>query len=236
MRSSLHQRLQRILEPTVILAAVATVPLAVVESRYRSPALDALDWLIWALFAAELVALLATAPDRRRFLASNVLLLVVVALSFPLLPAVASLSRLARLVPALRFVVLVVRAVPALRRTVGRTHHGIYGACLTVLVVTAGGAAFTIVEPTVRGDFWSGLWWAVVTVTTVGYGDISPATVSGRVVAVFLMLTGIGLTATVAATIAAHLVDQDSDEDHGRLLDRLDRIERLLEAQAERRG
>ena len=71
------------------------------------------------------------------------------------------------------------------------------------------------------------LWWALVTTTTVGYGDYFPVTPEGRGVAVLLMLLGISLLSVVTANIAAFFVEQNADaqDDVSR---RLDRIEQLL--------
>lgn len=57
------------------------------------------------------------------------------------------------------------------------------------------------------------LWWAFVTVTTVGYGDIAPVTDEGRMLAVILMLAGISLIGIVTATLASWVVAQASDEE-----------------------
>ena len=57
--------------------------------------------------------------------------------------------------------------------------------------------------PPVFENYGDSLWWAVVTVTTVGYGDIVPETTQGRVVATMLMFTGIALLGTVAASLAS---------------------------------
>ena len=76
--------------------------------------------------------------------------------------------------------------------------------------------------------FWEGIWWAIVTVTTVGYGDITPQSPGGRMVAILLMLSGVGLTSTIAASVAAHFVAQESGADLKTLSQKLDRIESLL--------
>jgi voltage-gated potassium channel len=57
-------------------------------------------------------------------------------------------------------------------------------------------------------NFGEALWWAIVTTTTVGYGDKFPATLGGRAVASLLMLTGIGLIGTLAATFSNALIKQ----------------------------
>ena len=57
------------------------------------------------------------------------------------------------------------------------------------------------------------VWWSITTVTTVGYGDLSPVTAMGRVVAVALMLGGITLVGTVTATLASWIVQRVAEED-----------------------
>ena len=78
-------------------------------------------------------------------------------------------------------------------------------------------------------SFWSGVWWAVVTATTVGYGDIAPTSPGGRAIAVVLMLVGVGLVATLAAAIAAYFVGKDDESESQAVEQRLERIEAVLE-------
>ncbi|MDQ3990868.1 MAG: potassium channel family protein, partial [Actinomycetota bacterium] len=121
-----------------------------------------------------------------------------------------------------------------LRRALGRRGL-VYVAAIAVLLVMVGGALVSLLEPDLaEGGFWSGVWWAIVTTTTVGYGDISPGTLGGRLIAVALMLVGIGLVATLAASVAAYFVGKEqerpagADSDLSDIRMRLARIERLL--------
>ncbi len=77
-------------------------------------------------------------------------------------------------------------------------------------------------------SFPDALWWAIVTATTVGYGDHFPLSVEGRAVAVVLMMVGIGALGIVTANIAAFFIESDEADANQEVLDRLDRIERAL--------
>ena len=76
-----------------------------------------------------------------------------------------------------------------------------------------------------------GIWWAVATATTVGYGDISPKTPGGRVVGMLLMLLGIGLVGVFTGLVASYFVGEDEAEmasEITRLHERLHAIEDAL--------
>ena len=83
-------------------------------------------------------------------------------------------------------------------------------------------------------SFGDALWWAVVTATTVGYGDLSPVTSTGRVIAVVLMFVGIGVIGAFTATIASWFIEQEHMADRPQQGDdvrrRLDAIDAKLDA------
>ena len=91
------------------------------------------------------------------------------------------------------------------------------------------GYLFYVSEPDVR-DLGDGIWWALVTITTVGYGDITPVTTLGRVVASSLMLLGLGLIATITAIVSAkfiqNFVDHHTNDD---VLEKLDEMQLELD-------
>ncbi len=96
------------------------------------------------------------------------------------------------------------------------------------LVLIAGG-----LERVVEGETFTSLglsyWWAMETVTTVGYGDVVPHTVPGRFVGSLLMLTGIALIPTLTSVIVSTLLAKQRDEDQERLEAMLTRVEQRLE-------
>lgn len=70
---------------------------------------------------------------------------------------------------------------------------------------------------------WDGVWWAVVTVTTVGYGDLYPKDVEGRIIGIVLMFVGIGFLSVLTATVASRFIKTDTGSDE--VLETLRRIE-----------
>ena len=91
------------------------------------------------------------------------------------------------------------------------------------------GYLFYVSEPDVR-NLGDGIWWALVTITTVGYGDITPVTTLGRIVASSLMLLGLGLIATITAIVSAkfiqNFVDHHTNDD---VLEKLDEMQLELD-------
>jgi voltage-gated potassium channel len=127
-----------------------------------------------------------------------------------------------------------VRGLGELRQVLARRGLVFVG-ITTVLLILAGAAALELVEPkTVRGGFLDGIWWAIVTASTVGYGDIAPATFGGRAIAVVLMLSGIGLISTFSASVTSYFVGQQEAADLKEVRERLARIERMLAEMTQR--
>jgi voltage-gated potassium channel len=95
-------------------------------------------------------------------------------------------------------------------------HHSLFRVLIAVAATLFLGAWLVLLfEENAKGsnihDYPDSLWWAIVTVTTVGYGDRFPVTEGGRVVAVVLMLVGIGLIGVLTATVASVFVKEHTD-------------------------
>jgi voltage-gated potassium channel len=113
------------------------------------------------------------------------------------------------------------------------THRGLHFVLMAVTaIVVVGSGVELIFEQHARGtnihNFGESLWWAIVTVTTVGYGHNYPVTTGGRCVAVVIMLVGIGLIGAVTATVASYLVEEQADLEKADLSRRLEHIEEML--------
>jgi voltage-gated potassium channel len=196
------ERIQRRLEPLIIFATLLALPVLVlqgvdVDEPWSSIA-DFLDWVIWGVFLGQLVIMLAVVPHRRRWLAEHPLDVAIAVLTPPVVPSTLSSIRLLRLLPLLRLLRLAELARGAFSLAGVR-----YAALLAVLTAFAGGQAFAEVEGVSDG---TGLYWALSTMTTVGYGDVVPHTGAGRVIAVVVMLVGIGFVAVLTGAIAQRFI------------------------------
>src|SRR6187397_2062277 len=80
----------------------------------------------------------------------------------------------------------------------------------TTAVVVGAGILISVLASEEYPDVWVGMWWALQTVTTVGYGDVAPAHVAGRLVGAVVMLQGIALLAIVTAVITSTFVARAS--------------------------
>jgi voltage-gated potassium channel len=106
-------------------------------------------------------------------------------------------------------------------------------ALATLLVTIACGVVMRFVDSEEFSNVWLGLWWAVQTVTTVGYGDVVPHRAEGRIVATVLMLFGIGFLTVVTAVITAAFLEtvrhRLGDPSQARLEQKLDDLDARLE-------
>ncbi|WP_378147814.1 potassium channel family protein [Cnuibacter sp. UC19_7] len=170
----------------------------------QGPAADITENVIlvtWTAFIIDYVVRLVLAKGRWRWFRHHLFDLAIIVL--PML----------RPLRLLRLVTL----VAILNRTAGTAFRGrvaIYVAGGSALLVFVAALAVFDAERDVPDasitSFGDALWWAFVTITTVGYGDYSPVTFEGRVIAVFLMLGGIALLGTVTATLASWIVERVS--------------------------
>src|SRR5947207_2114770 len=75
----------------------------------------------------------------------------------------------------------------------------------TAVVVVGGGVLIRVLDHSEYSNIWVGMWWSIQTVTTVGYGDVTPRHASGRLVGVIVMLEGISFLAIITAVITSSL-------------------------------
>ncbi|PKL37105.1 hypothetical protein CVV38_04460 [Candidatus Peregrinibacteria bacterium HGW-Peregrinibacteria-1] len=119
--------------------------------------------------------------------------------------------RLLRLIRVVRIIARIRRVAVVADKIADNSSKYIYIASITATVILAGAVSFFSVEfgpnPNVA-NFFDAVWWAVVTATTVGYGDIFPITWEGRLIGMVLMFFGIGLVGTTAGLVGNHFLNR----------------------------
>jgi voltage-gated potassium channel len=220
------ERMAKRFEVPVLVAALLVIPVIAIEQsavgdRWKSIA-GALNWLIWLVFLGELIAMLAVVPNRWAWLRRHPLEVAIVVLTPPFLPASLQAARVLRLLRLLRLI----RLAPLARRLFSL--EGVrYAAVLALVTALGGGAAFSAAEGR-DVSAWDGLWWAVTTMTTVGYGDISPQTDLGKVIAMGVMLVGIGFIAILTAALAERFVAAQVREETAEVTEEVEEAEEAL--------
>lgn len=165
--------------------------------------LNIVQWVSWIAFAADLIFGLYRAKDKKKYLMKHPLEVAAVLLPF---------LRPLRLLRVISFGSLVIQKV-----AIGRQFAITIKVIITsIFVAYISAVQITIIERGIDGsnikNFGDGLWWAITTVTTVGYGDRFPTTTEGRFLAVGLMIMGISLMGVITASVASWFVKMGQGE------------------------
>ena len=197
------------------------------------------DWLVWLAFLLETVILTAQVKNKRSYLFGNWLNLLIITAGFPWFWQYAPLIGMLRSVRLVLVLALLLRMSKSARKLLAQHRLGttLIVAFFTMLL---SGIIMSRIDPSV-GDVWDGMWWAWVTMATVGYGDVVPHTGAGRLFASLVVLFGVVLISLLTANLAAFFIGSDvekiehEERESDRLLQdiaaRLERVERMLEAQ-----
>jgi voltage-gated potassium channel len=187
---------------SLIFLVIIILPLAHPLTQTWRNNLDRIDILIWISFAIDYFGKLFIAFNKKLFFNTHIFELMIV-----IMPALRPL-RLLRLIPLVGYFFKYAR-----RTLSGRLLQ--YVSLLAVLLTTPSVVLMYEIEKNVpRGNIKSlgdSVWWAITTVTTVGYGDHYPITTIGRIIAVVVMMVGISLIGVLTASIASWFVKSDEE-------------------------
>ncbi|HEV7448917.1 MAG TPA: ion transporter [Candidatus Paceibacterota bacterium] len=166
---------------------------------------DAIDFCIGFVFLCEFVIKLILAPNKWAYWRSNWWYLLA---SIPISTPATQALRLLRLIRLARLLRLG-EGTKEIRRFASGTHLA-YILTVWGIIVFLGTLAFFAAEHATNphvGTLFDSFWWAISTVTTIGYGDIYPMTVAGRLIAIVLMITGVGTSGIFTALVAKFFLE-----------------------------
>lgn len=169
--------------------------------------LDISDNIIWFIFVLDYIVRLILSENKLRFVENNKIDLISIIPFNSIFQSLrifrfARLLKLSRLSKLVRFAVLVYKFKNKIDKFL-KTNNFQYALVITIIIVFLGAYGISVTE---NKTFDDSLWWSFVTATTVGYGDISPETNIGRIIASILMLVGIGFVGMLTGTIATYFL------------------------------
>ena len=198
--------LHRIYDAVIGVAAVVNAVLIIIDAAQELNSWEHIGYLVcYFLFFADYAVRFAKAPDKREFFRHNIMdLVAILPIHGILFVTNGRMDVLLRVLNLVRVIAIMFRPLRKLRFFYD-TNGFKYVALATLMTIIAGGVLIHYAEDMTFAD---GMWWAFVTATTVGYGDISPETVYGRLVAAVLMLVGIGLIGSLTSTLTSFFLER----------------------------
>lgn len=188
------------------------------------------DWFIWSIFLAELLVMLSIVDNRKRYLKQNWMSVLIVLAGLPILwgsdTFYTGILRTMRLALTISILLRISKDTRELlsRHNLGTTLL----ICFVILVIS--GLLISGIDPAFSTPA-DGLWWALVTITTVGYGDLVPQTFEGRIFGSILILMGVGIFSILTASFSAFFIAQDersNNEKEEKIAQQVTRIEGKL--------
>ena len=170
------------------------------------------DWLVWWFFVIESLLLIILVDDKKRYLRNNWMNVFIIVAGLPIiLWGYSPLAAILRSLRLLLMVGLIFRLTKTVRKILNKNQLGTT-LLVAFLLVLISGTIIAAIDPAFKSPA-EGIWWALVTITTVGYGDYTPVSVPGRIFASVLILSGVVLLSLVTANLAAYFVEKEVEKD-----------------------
>jgi voltage-gated potassium channel len=188
------------------------------------------DWVIWLFFVIETVLLTTLVKHRLRYLRSNWMNLLIISAGLPLLWGGGAYAAVLRSLRVLLIIPLLLNTTATIHTVLTRNHLG------TVLLVALSftlmsGLIIAGIDPSIE-NVWQGIWWAWVTVATVGYGDIVPQSAAGKVFGALVILFGVAFFSLLTASFSAYFISRgevEIEEEEVEEITKLKHIEKRIE-------
>jgi len=196
--------------------------------------IDRYDLPLWLLFVLESLVVASLCDQPRRYLRRNWLNLVVVVAGLPLLVGVDSAFGALRLVRLIALAAIAIHVGSRVGRMLQRNQL-LPTLIASTIVIVMSGIMMAALDPAIKTPA-DGIWWAWVTVSTVGYGDLVPISASGRWMASVVMLLGLGLFSLITGAFVAFFMEKKEQEvedlillEQQRIVDQLELLHRRLD-------
>ena len=216
-----------IIQFLILASAVAFVLETETEFAEYKRLFDIADWAFLVLFSLEYILRIYTAPDRKKFIFSffGIVDLFAILPSLVLIPGLGQVPgfrvlrvlrflRVFRIFKATRFILAVDRMIDALGEVKREVLALVILSSMLVYLAACGIHYFERNEqPEKFGSIPDAMWWAIVTLTTIGYGDVYPVTAGGKVFTALVALVGVGLIAIPSGLLASVLTKARVEEE-----------------------
>ncbi|MBE9560053.1 MAG: two pore domain potassium channel family protein [Proteobacteria bacterium] len=229
----LAQRWARRFElPMILLAIWILIEWYLREKGIYSALFDRVtDWAVWLFFMFETVLLTSLVENKIRYLRSNWMNLLIISMGVPLLWGGGTYAAILRSLRLLLIFPLLLNLTATVRKVLARNYLG--SVLLVALAFTLlSGLLIAGIDPSIE-NVWQGIWWAWVTVATVGYGDTVPQSAAGKVFGAVVILFGVGFFSLLTASFSAYFVSRgeiEIEEEELEEISELKDIERRIEA------
>lgn len=210
-RSKARLWAKRLEWPLLLVALWIPIQWYLDETHAISPSLSRLfDWCIWLVFLSETTLLTVLVRDKKRYLANNWMNLVIIIGGLPIAWRFTPLIGALRNLRLLMMMFILVRISRRLREVMTGARVGTTLVIVAILVMISG-IIVTRLDPSI-GTVWDGTWYAWVTMSHTGYGDIVPKTPAARIFGGLLILLGLLLTIMLTANLSVFLIGSEVEE------------------------
>ncbi len=200
----------------ILVAIIIVIQFTVPLNSKINLLLNIIDRVIWIIFVIDYLYRLYKSKNKKRFIKRNIFDLISILPFYSFLKVfrglkifkIGRLAQLYRASEAVRILAVVERSNKNLSRFM-RTNNFNYTLGVAIVIILISSILISFIE---KINLGSSLWWSIVTVTTVGYGDIYPQTPYGKIIASILMLVGIGFISSLTSTLSAYFIEKEKYE------------------------
>jgi len=180
------------------------------------------DWVVWLFFVLETTVLTSLVDNKFGYLRRNWMNLFIICIGVPLFWGGGTYAAVLRAIRVLLILPLLLNTSEVVRKVLVRNHLATI--VLAALVFTTmSGFLIAGIDPGIE-NVWQGIWWAWVTVATVGYGDTVPVSAAGKVFAAFVIMFGVGFFAMLTASFSAYFISRGEVEIEEEEIEEIDQL------------